>query len=283
MPAAGPPAAPGSSRLVTRETLDPCSPLGSGGGVGPRAPGMQALRRLIEILETVAAAPQPVGAAEVALAMGLPLSTVARLMRQLLDEGLLVRAPDSGRYALGPRLFALTSAGGRGRASLLDVARPALERLRDETGETTSLHVLSGTQRVCVAEAQSHHPVRRVVPVGLAQPLVGTATGEVLLAAATDDARGAALDGLELSAAGRRRIDRRIAAVREDGFAVVDAWVSGLTGISVAIPGAADGAVALSVSGPSERFTARRIGEHRARMRSTVDRVTAQLGASGVG
>ena len=216
---------------------------------------MQALDRLVGILEAVAASKRPVGAADVAQATGLSLPTVARLMQELVAQDMLHRSAHDRRYTLGPKLFTLA----RAAAAQLDGAalvRPVLDDLRDVTGETVSLHVLRGGQRVCVAEAPSRHEVRRVVPLGLTQPLVGTATGEVLLAGATAEERSRVLDSLGLAAPEQRELERRLERVREQGWAlVVDDWRAGLAGLSAAVRDGGITVAALSASGPSARFT----------------------------
>jgi IclR family acetate operon transcriptional repressor len=222
---------------------------------------MQALDRLVAILEDVARRPAPAGAAEVAESMGLPLSTVARLMRQLADEQLLERSERDGRYALGPRLFALARAA-TSRLHIVERARPVLEQLRDTTGETTSLHVLSGVQRVCLLEVQSQHALRRVVPAGMTSPLAGTATGEVLLAGAAETDRRAAIDAAGLPAAERLALAGRLDAIRANGYALVDDWVEGLTGLSAPIAAAERTVAAISISGPNTRFSRERALGH---------------------
>jgi IclR family acetate operon transcriptional repressor len=213
---------------------------------------LQALDRLVSILELVAASGEPVGAAEVARSMDLPPSTVARLMRQLADAGLLYRTRE-GRYALGSRVFAIANTAVAG-VDLVEAAGPVMRELRDASGETVSLHVLRGTGRVCLAEVQSHHQVRRVVPPGEVQILIGTATGEVLLAGASDAELATVLAHARLSSAGRKALHARLAGVRERGYAITDNFAENLTGISAPITEGQRTVAALTISGPTVRF-----------------------------
>jgi DNA-binding IclR family transcriptional regulator len=60
--------------------------------------------------------------------------------------------------------------------SLAVAARPALERLRDATGESVQLYVPRGGVRVCVVSLESPHGLRTIVPVGAKLPMdVGSA------------------------------------------------------------------------------------------------------------
>ena len=164
---------------------------------------------------------------ELVTATGLPRATAHRLAVALEAHG-LVRRDGDGRFALGLRLAAL----GRAAASafpLAELARPALERLRDDTGESVQLYVLDGDGRRCVASLDSPNELRTMVPVGAVLPLDRGSAGKVL-----------AGDG------GGRRGWVESVGEREAGVASVSAPVV-----------AADGSVvaAVSVSGPIERTT----------------------------
>jgi IclR family acetate operon transcriptional repressor len=215
---------------------------------------VQALDRLISILEIVALQSEPIGAAEVAREMDLPLSTVARLMRQLTDAGLLYRAEPDSRYALGYRVFALASTGVA-QVDLAEVAKPVMRELRNASGETTSLHVMRGTQRVCIAEVQSQAQIRRVVAPGSTNALAGTATGDVLLVDASAAELTAATAAAGLSQAAERRLHRRLTEIAGRGYAINDDTAEKLLGISAPVREGGRIIAALTISGPSSRFS----------------------------
>jgi DNA-binding IclR family transcriptional regulator len=214
---------------------------------------MKSLDRLVAILRVVGAGDQPASAAQVADATGLSLSTVSRLMIQFAEVGLLHRTPQDRTYTLGPLVHELSRSSARD-ADLVAASRPFLEQLRDRSDETCSVHVLSGSQRLCVAAAASRHPVRRVVTVGLAEPAAGSATGAVLMARRPIDERRA--EARSLGRAARRPFSEAMAHAAQEGWALVsDEWVEGVTGLSAAVRGADGVDAALSISGPSARFT----------------------------
>ena len=215
---------------------------------------MQSVDRLISVLESVAANGAASSAAEVADETGLSLSTVSRLMIAFADAGLLHRSHRDRRYTLGPRLYALARAAGS-QLDAVTVARPLLEQLRDVTGETVSLHVLRGHQRVCIAEVPSLHEVRRVVPVGHAEPVLGSATGAVLLAGRPLEEQQSDLDAIGPAPAERQRFEPLLAHARKHGWVIVsDGFVAGLTGLSAAVSDSGGTSMAISVSGPTVRF-----------------------------
>src|SRR6266705_1172025 len=75
-------------------------------GNGRLPGGVQSIARAFDLLETMADLGGIVGLSQLASRSGLPLPTIHRLMRTLLDLG-YVRQEPSREYALGPRLVRL--------------------------------------------------------------------------------------------------------------------------------------------------------------------------------
>lgn len=216
---------------------------------------MQALQRILSILDAIGRSPEGLPAARVADETGLSLSTVARLMQSLQDEDVLFRSKTTGQYRIGPRLIGIVSSATRS-FDVRAAASPILEKLRDASGgETASLHVRQGAQRVCVAVAYTSHSTGRIVPLGLPLPLPGSAVGHALLAQMDDTELDALIATLGLSTSAEKDLLERVAQVRDDGFALsVNDSVEGVRGLAVPL-NAARGGGALSVSGPSDRLT----------------------------
>lgn len=171
-------------------------------------------------------------------ATGLPRATAHRLAAALEVHGLVGR-DGQGRFAIGPRLTGL---------DLPARAGPALERLRDETGESVQLYVRRGDRRVCVASLESPHGLRTIVSVGASLPLDVGSAGKVLRGDEETLRRGWAQSVEE----------------RERGVASASAPVHGPAG---------DVMAAVSVSGPIER-TSRSPGERYAEAVTEAARAT---------
>jgi IclR family KDG regulon transcriptional repressor len=215
---------------------------------------VQAIDRILAILDIVAA-DGPVAPSEIAPQMDLPFSSVARLVRELAAAGLLDREAGGARgYVLGWKVFDLASTG-RAERDLAVVATPAMTELRDATGETVSLHVLRGDQRMCVAEVQSTRELRRVMPAGTVQGLVGTTGGEVLLGALSPDDLEAFAERTGLGREQRRGLEATITAVRDQGFSVTHNEQLGVSAVSVPVRRSGAVVAALTVSGPASRFS----------------------------
>ncbi|MPZ97569.1 MAG: helix-turn-helix domain-containing protein, partial [Propionibacteriales bacterium] len=109
--------------------------------------GVQSVQRTFDVLEALAAS-GPVGLSQLATESGLPLTTIHRLVRTLVDLGYVRQLP-SRQYSLGPRLIYL----GESSSRLLGTwARPHLATLVDTLGETANLAMLDGDQVVYVAQ-----------------------------------------------------------------------------------------------------------------------------------
>src|SRR5579862_3432493 len=100
---------------------------------------LRILDRITGILEAVAASPEPQPPAAVARGLNLPLPTVSRLMRELANRRYLQLEERSNGYSLGSRALGWGYAARPARLATSIV--PEMERLRDATGETVSLHV----------------------------------------------------------------------------------------------------------------------------------------------
>ena len=222
------------------------------------AKSMRAIERLATILEAVASSPHPVAPTAVMGSTGLSLSTAARLMQQLAEASLLTRDSHSGTYTLGPRVFAIAHAGMH-QFGLRTRARSILERLRDRSGETATLHIRAGSQRICIDQVPSNHSHARLITVGSAHPLIGSATGDVLLAYAAAPERERLIASLGVGDPEPSAVQGDIERTVSKGYSLsVNRWAQGV--VSVAAPVLVkDIAVgALAVSGPVDRFTAER-------------------------
>lgn len=134
--------------------------------------------KAISVLEALAAT-GPAPLAGVVAATGLPRATAYRLATALLGHGLVDKGSD-GQYRLGARLVELGRLAGQRRPGLAEAAVPALERLRDATGESVQLFVAEGGRRVCIVSLESPHSLRTIVAVGASLPLGKGSGGRVL-------------------------------------------------------------------------------------------------------
>jgi IclR family acetate operon transcriptional repressor len=145
--------------------------------------GVQSLHRSLDLVEVVAARGGHLTIGEIAAATDVPLPTVHRLLRTLVDRGYMRQLPNR-RYALGFRLVPL----GAAAASTVGAdTGSVLGRLVDALGETANLAVLSGSHAEYVAQVPSRHTMRMFTEVGRRVDLHSTGVGKALLAQMDDD------------------------------------------------------------------------------------------------
>ena len=147
----------------------------------PRRETLGTVRHAIDLLRCLSEASQPIGVNEVARRIGLHKSTVSRLAGTLEDERLLQRDPATGRLSLGVGLVALAAPVLAGY-EVRDLARPLLERLAGQTGETVSLSIWDGAEAISIEQVPGSNSVRAFSRPGHRNPGHGTASGKVLLA-----------------------------------------------------------------------------------------------------
>jgi len=233
----------------TPRDTDPRSPT--------RASGVQSVERAFKLLETMADSGGMIGLSRLASESGLPLPTIHRLLRTLVDLG-YVRQEPSRAYVLGPQLLMLAEGSER---MLAVIARPYLARLVEDVGESANLAMLDGDKAVYVAQVPSRHSMRMFTEVGRRVMLHCSAVGKVILAGLPDDEVQAILGRAGMpSRTGNTITDPEIlmaelSVIRERGYALDEGEREiGVRCVGVAIEGIRH-KLAVSISGPSERVS----------------------------
>ena len=227
----------------------------------PPSAGLKALA----VLESIAVE-QPSGVTEVSRKLGLPKSTVQRILEDLASDGWV--KPDAGdggghrRWSTTGRVVAMGLAAAEGD-DLLVLAPPRLAALRDETEETVHLVLRTGDELFIALCMDSPQPVRTHVEVGARSPFHATSSGIACLAALPDDDVSRILeDGLprftDTTPVTQAQVWAEIRAVRQRGYAVNPDgwWRSDVFAVAAAVTDGSGGVVAaVTVSAPSSRFT----------------------------
>ena len=141
---------------------------------------IQVIDRLAQLLTAIAAANEPVSLKTLSSATGLHPSTAFRILASMSEHGFVERSP-SGHYQLGVRLLQLGSRV-QGSLDLRREARPILEWLRDEIGETINLIMREGDEVVYLERATPSRMMRVEQMIGGHAPLHVTAVGKLFLA-----------------------------------------------------------------------------------------------------
>jgi len=211
---------------------------------------MSILHSAADVLRLMARTHRDLTVTDVVDSLGLPKSSASRLLKQMLECGLLER--DAQSLAYRPALVILElSHQVRGATPMLARMEQALEALVQETGHTGYISVLddAGTDVIVLRVHHGTHPLRVVTWPGHRSSAAATSTGRALLAR-LDDASLAArfpeiLPAGSLSAPQTRmELLERLARVRRQGWSLA---------LDEALPGV--GSLSCSVSDPASNET----------------------------
>lgn len=233
---------------------------------------VEALARGIEVIRSFDTMHMAMSVSEVASRAGLARPTARRLLITLEHLG-YVRSLD-GVYSLTAKTLELGTAY-ISSLGLWDLARPHMEALVGQTGESSSMSQLDGSDIVYVARVAVPKIIALSVSIGTRFPAVATSMGRVLLAALTPEQLDRAL--ATPSASGivprvnpdRGALDAALAEVREQGWAMSDEQLSlGIRSVAVPVlgPGGVVTATMNVTTHAAETSVERLLNEHLPRL-----------------
>ncbi len=199
--------------------------------------------RVLDLLEYLAGCSEPVKLKEIVAALGFPKSSAHALAQTLVSRGYAIQDATE-RYVL-VHASRHQSASRALEARLLSAAHPIMEQLRDETGETVMLAVLT-VRGDCrrIAKCVSRQAVRYDIELDGLSDSYCSATGRVLLAhwdpALTDGyfARAHLVPRTPKAVTDPGTIRGMFETIRAEGIAVSDEeHVTGSTGLAAPIWG----------------------------------------------
>lgn len=200
---------------------------------------------------------QGLSLAQLADKIGLPPSTVHRIVTALATEGLLATAAPAGKVRIGPEFARLASSS---EAELWTAAEPYMRRIFDQTGETVDCSVLDGDRVRVIYGIPARHHLRVAPDVGTTFPLHCSSKGRALLAACTPEVAARMLpDVLEhftdKTVTDRAEILKTLEAVRKTGIAYNhEEATRGVCSAAIAIRARSGAWLAISVPVPGQRY-----------------------------
>jgi len=219
---------------------------------------VQSIERAFAVLRQVATTPG--GISDVARAVDLPVSTVARLLATLESLDAVARTGDPARYAIGAGIHALAGTVDPS-ATLVTCARPLLAELVARIGETSGLSLIEGDEVVYLDHVETEHEVTLRDWTGTRLPLHVVSSGLVLLAAQPAPTIAAYLSRplaryTDRTVTRPARIKRRLADVRRAGHVwTIGEFDDGITSVAAPVVDRRGTTVAaIHCHGPSYRF-----------------------------
>lgn len=215
------------------------------------------LERYISIMETVAPFEDGLTAIELETTLGLPKTTINRLLNSLIESGMISSDNVRNRtYKLGDRLLQLLQMSPDS-GWLATLAQRPLQDLADQTGQSAFLSKFDGSEVRSVTCVAPDTPIRTYVMPGMTMPVNAAASAKAILAHHPEDTVKRILASelhsyTENTKTKMTELTKELAEVRERGYATdLAEHVPGLGSIAIPIvPTIGDVNYAVGLTGP---------------------------------
>ncbi len=256
------------------------------GSTDPQGGTLQSLDRALGVLTGLAQHGRS-SLTDISLRLGVPTATAYRILTTLQKHGFAEFDEARQEWMVGVEAFRTGSAFLR-RTTLVEASQPIMRRLMEETGETANLAVAQGSDVVFIGQVETQNPIRAFFQPGTRTPMHASGTGKALLAH-MDRTRAEALvrargltqhtpNTLTSAEALFADLDRTRARgwsfddqERYEGMSCIGAPIFDLSGAAFA---------GISVSGPTTRFTPRKVEQIGPLVRRAGEDIAAALGAA---
>lgn len=185
--------------------------------------GRSTITDLLSLVESLATF-ETVGVTPLARELGVPVATAYRMLRTLERMGYVEQLQPSKEYRLTLKLFELGSQVAS-RTTIRDVAAVELERMAGQTGMTTNLGVLTGSDVLYVSKVETDDLLTLKAPPGSRVSATYTAMGKAMLAfdprpAIAVVGEGPYSGGTEHAIRTIEELEAELSIVRKAGYAV---------------------------------------------------------------
>lgn len=245
---------------------------------------VKALERALTLLRTVADA-DSVSLTDLSQRVGMPASTAHRLLVTLQNFGYLEFNEATQQWSIGVEAFRIGGSFSR-RIKVVEVGRPMLRALMEQTGETANLAVADDGDVVFVSQVETHEPIRAFHRPGTRAHMHASGIGKALLAH---------LNSEELQKWMRRKglvsytantitdpdqLHREMQMIRERGWAIdSEERTLGMRCVAAPIYNEFGEAIAgISVSGPTVRLPDSAMTEYGVLVRRAAEDITRSIG-----
>jgi DNA-binding IclR family transcriptional regulator len=219
--------------------------------------GVQVIARVGQVLRALDGENKGLSLAQLANRIGLPRSTVHRIVTALAAEGMVATASAAGRVRIGPEFARLASYS---HADLWSPVEPFMRRIFEEIGETVDCSVLDGTQVRVIHGIQARHHLRVGAEIGATYPLATSAKGRAILAAYPPETAARMLPDVldrftDKTVTDRADLLRIVDTARKTGVAYNrEEATRGICTAAIAVRAPSGVLLAISVPVPSQRY-----------------------------
>lgn len=186
---------------------------------------VQTLERALDLIELLAIAKNGLGVTEISQQIGLPKSTVFRLLAALVRRGYAEKDSKTSTYKLGLRFIEISGLFLK-KLELKTEALPVMRRLAEIVGQPVHLAVLDGQEAIYIEKVELVNSIRMYSQIGKRVPVYCSAIGKMLLAGLAPELQSEILDRLvfkkhtENTILTKETLVKELQTVRNQGWAV---------------------------------------------------------------
>jgi DNA-binding IclR family transcriptional regulator len=229
----------------------------------------QSVEKTLQIIETMAAAREPLRLADIALKVQMPASTTLRMVNTLVQQGYAYQEANSLRYGLTLR-FTQIGSQVNAQLSIRDIAHPILVRLTQDYNESACLAIEEEMEVIYIDVVDGPDGLLKITQrIGKRAPMHSTGVGKLMLTQYTPAMLALLIEKRGLlrltpnTVTSMEDLNKEMELIRQRGYALDDeecelgarclaAPVRNFEGKIVA---------AISLSGPISRMNLKRISE----------------------
>jgi DNA-binding IclR family transcriptional regulator len=238
--------------------------------------------KLLRLYEVLCQSDAPLGVSALAGRMALTKSNAHRILRTLVELGYAQQdandlyAPTLKAWELGAQVM--------NRLDYARIARPHLQKLNKDIGESVYLATLRGTRVVYLDVLESRYPIRIAGVIGGSAPPHCSASGKLLLAynpAAADEYLRMPLERYTPRTVVKLpQVRQTLSEIRGRGYSVNDGeWLEGVCGVSAPLHDATRlGVAAVGITALKERVNRQRLKEFTTQIIDVAARISRELG-----
>ena len=247
---------------------------------------VQTLERGLNLLKMLAS-DREASLTELAMRVGMPPSTAHRLLVTLQAHRFAEFDESTQNWMIGVEAFRIGS-GFLNRIDLVEAAQPIMQTLVSETGETANLGIVDMGEIVFIRQIESPNPIRAFFRPGTRSTMHASGAGKALLAQLSQAEVERLLQQKGLAKFTEKTITKpaelfsELEHIRSVGWSFDDQERhEGMSCIAAPVFGpSGDAVAAISVSGPSVRFTPESVADFSAVVRQAGKDLTKSLGGT---
>lgn len=188
---------------------------------------LQTLNRSIKVLKLFTPTKSEFTLTEFHEELDISMSSLQRILKTLIQEGLLERDEKTKMYRLGLELYFLGKLV-EDKSQLISISNKYMEELNNETNETVTLNIINENQRKCIGYVLAKHELTTLTFISQNSPLYAGASAKVLLAHLSEEEIMNYIDnyGLdkitEFTTTDRDKLMNELTIIKNKGYSITE-------------------------------------------------------------